>query len=196
MRWPAAVIVFVLAGPAHADDGYFFEESIGGAAYLGELGRYGDGAPRFQFGVGVRRGTWTVSGFGGGLVPDFYAIDCYGEEECAAFEAPSGGLGFAGVDIRKRWRLLSLARWGRPGVYERPGVFVGLRAGPRWFFGYDALDGVSGAGIGGAASLEGDLWVLGYFADFGIDIMRLHGPEGTVRGSTPYFVFGAKFGWL
>jgi hypothetical protein len=196
MRWPAAVLVLLLVGTASADDGYFFEESLGGAGYRGELARYGGGAPRFQFGVGVRRGAWTVTGFGAALVPDFYAIDCYGEEECAAFDAPSPGLGAAGIDLRKRWRLLSLRRWGRPGVYERPGVFASLRAGPRWFFGNDALDGFSGPGLGGAASLEGDLWVLGYFVDFGIDLMRLQGPEGTLRGSTPYLMFGAKVGWL
>lgn len=195
MRWPAAVLVCVLAGSARADNGYFLEESLGGAGYLGQLARYGGGGARLQVGFGVRRGDWTYGVFGAGLMSDFFTIDCYGEE-CAGFDAPRADLAVFGADVRRRWRLLSLRRWGRPGVYERPGVFVSLRGGPRWVVGDRALDGYAGAGIGAAASLEGDLWIFGYYVDAGIDVMRLQGPGDTVRGSTPYLVFGGKFGWL
>jgi hypothetical protein len=194
MRWLVFAIAITAATPALADDGYYLEESFGGAGYQGELGRYG-GAPRFQIGFGIRRGAWTYEVFGSATIPDFYYIDCYGAE-CAYAAAPTAGLGAFGVDARKRWRLLSLRRFDKPGVYERPGVFVALHGGPRWFFGSEALDGYSGPGLGGGVALEGDLWVLGYFLDVGIDVMRLRGPDDTVHGSTPYLMVGAKMGWL
>jgi hypothetical protein len=193
MRWLAFAIVLA-ASSARADNGYYISESLGGGDYKGQLSQY-DGAPRFQIGAGVRRGPWTVEAFGTFLVPDFFFIDCYGEE-CAYAARPQAGLGAFGLDLRKRWRLLSLRRWRHPGVYERPGVFVALHGGARWFVGNQALDGYQGPGIGGGATLEGDLWVLGYFLDLGIDIMRLEGPGAPVHGSTPYVVIGAKLGWL
>lgn len=194
MRWLVMVIVIAAAAPAHADSGYYVTESIGGSDYKGQLARY-DGAPRFQIGVGARRGPWSVEAFGTFLVPDAFFIDCYGAE-CAYASKPKAGLGAFGVDVRHRWRLLHLRRFGKPGVYERPGVFVALHGGPRWFDASDALDGYQGPGIGGGATLEGDLWVIGYFLDLGLDIVRLDGPDGPVRGSTPYLVIGAKLGWL
>jgi hypothetical protein len=194
MRWLIIAIVITAATAAHADDGYFVDEALGGASYRGELGRY-DGAPRFQLGFGVRRGDWTVEAFGTFLVPDFFYIDCYGEE-CAYAAKPQAGLGAFGVDARKRWRLLSLRRWGKPGVYERPGLFMALHGGPRWFVGDDAIAGYAGPGLGGGASLEGDLWVIGYYVDFGMDLMRLSGPGDAIHGSTPYVMLGAKVGWL
>jgi hypothetical protein len=194
MRWLVFAIAITAATPALADDGYFFQESIGGASYAGELGRY-PGAPRLQFGAGVRRGSWTYEAFGAATIPDFLYIDCYGSE-CAYASRPTAGLAEFGVDVRKRWRLLNLRRWGKPGVYERPGLFVALHGGPRWFWADQALDGYSGPGLGGGGAIEGDLWILGYFMDVGIDVMRLHGPDGTIHGSTPYLMFGAKVGWL
>jgi hypothetical protein len=38
--------------------------------------------------------------------------------------------------------------------------------------------------------------VLGYFVDFGLDVMRMQGHDDVVHGSTPYFMLGAKLGWL
>jgi hypothetical protein len=196
MRWLVIAIAITAATPAHADDGYYVEESMGGSSYQGQLGQYGDGAPRVQIGFGARRGPWTVEAFGSFMVPDLFFVDCYGSE-CAYAARPQAGLGAFGVDLRKRWRLLSLRRWGKPGTYERPGVFMALHGGPRWFVGDDAIAGYHGPGIGGGATLEGDLWVIGYFVDFGIDVLRLQGPQGdTIRGSTPYVMFGGKVGWL
>lgn len=195
MRWLVVAIAITAATPARAGDGYYLTEALGGSSYDGELGRYGDGVPRFHIGFGVRRGALTVEAFGSFAVPDFYYIDCYGSE-CAYAARPQAGLGAFGVDVRKRWRLLSLRRWGRPGVYERPGVFVALHGGARWFVADQALDGYQGPGLGGGAALEGDLWVIGYFVDFGLDVMRLQGHGETVHGSTPYVMFGAKLGWL
>jgi hypothetical protein len=194
MRCLVVVIVFMAAAPALANDGYFLSESLGGASYRGELTRY-DGAPRFQIGVGVRRGPWTVEAFGSFLVPDLFFVDCYGEE-CAYAARPQAGLGAFGLDLRKRWRLLSLRRWGKPGVYERPGVFMALHGGARWFVGSDAIRGYQGPGVGGGATLEADLWVIGYYVDVGVDVMRLDGPGEPIHGSTPYVMFGAKVGWL
>ena len=195
MRW--LVIAMVLSTPtaAHADSGYYIEESLGGGSYDGQISRYGDGAPRLQIGFAARRGDWTVEVFGAGLVSDFFYVDCYGEE-CAYAAQPKADLATFGVDARKRWKLLSLRRWGKPGVYERPGLFMALHAGPRWWWGDAAIAGYSGPGIGGGAALEGDIWVIGYFVDFGIDVFRLTGPGETMRGSTPYVMFGAKVGWL
>ena len=195
MRWLVIALAITAATPARADDGYYLEEAFGGGTYQGELARYGDSAPRLQVGFGVRRGPWTVEAFGSFAVPDLFYIDCYGSE-CAYAARPQAGLGAFGLDVRKRWRLLSLRRWRRPGVYERPGVFVALHGGPRWFVADQALDGYRGPGIGGGATVEGDLWVIGYFVDFGLDVMRLDGPGEPVHGSTPYVMFGGKVGWL
>jgi len=194
MRWLAVAIAITAAAPAVADDGYFFSESLGGAGYRGELAKY-DGAPRFQIGASVRRGPWTVEAFGSFLVPDLFFIDCYGEE-CAAAARPQAGLGAFGLDLRKRWRLLGVRRWGKPGVYARPGVFMALHGGARWFVGDDALQGYQGPGIGGGAALEGDLWLIGYYLDLGVDVMRLDGPGEPIHGSTPYVMVGGKLGWL
>ncbi len=194
MRWLAFAIVITLAASARADDGYFIAESLGGTSYRGELARYG-GAPRFQIGFDVRRGPWTFEVFGSFAVPDAFFIDCYGDE-CAYAAQPKAGLGAFGVDLRKRWRLLSLKRLGKPGVYERPGLFMALHGGPRWFVGDSAIDGYSGPGLGGGAAVEGDVWVIGYYVDFGLDVMRLSGPGEAIHGSTPYVMFGGKMGWL
>lgn len=196
MRWLVFAIAITAATPSRAlaDDGYYFSEAFGGAGYLGELSRY-DGAPKFQFGFGVRRGAWAVEAFGSFMIPDLFFIDCYGEE-CAYAAKPQAGLGAGGVDLRRRFRLLYLQRWGKPGVYERPGVFATLHGGVRWYGATDALQGYGGPGIGAGAALEGDLWILGYFADVGIDLLTLRGPGETIHGSTPYVMFGAKVGWL
>ena len=179
---------------AAADDGYYFAESLGGASYRGEIARY-DGAPRFQLEFGVRRDDWTLSLVGVANIPGFFFVDCYGEE-CAYAAKPTAGIGGGGIDLRKRWQLLHMRRWGRPGVYERPGLFVALHGGARWFVGSDALDGYSGPGLGAGAALEGELWVLGYYMDVGIDVLTLRGRDDTIHGSTPYVAFGGKLGWL
>lgn len=194
MRWLIVAISITAATAAHAEDGYYLTESFGGGAYRGELSRY-DGAPRFQIGGGVRRGSWSVEAFGTFLVPDLFYIDCYGAE-CAYAAKPQAGLGAFGMDLRKRWRLASVRRWRGQGFYERPGVFMALHGGARWYVGDGELDGYQGLGLGGGAAIEGDLWVIGYFLDFGLDVMRLEGPKETIHGSTPYVMLGAKLGWL
>ncbi|HEY5949821.1 MAG TPA: hypothetical protein VIV40_30205 [Kofleriaceae bacterium] len=196
MRWLVFAIAITAASHvAVADDGYYLEEGLGGGSYNGELGRFGDGAPRLQIGFAARRGSVSYEAFGSFLIPDLFFIDCYGEE-CAYAARPQAGLGAFGVDVRKRWRLLSLRRWGKPGVYERPGLFVALHGGPRWFVGSDAIQDYQGPGLGGGAALEGDIWIFGYFADVGMDVMRLSGPNDTLHGSMPYVMFGVKIGWL
>jgi hypothetical protein len=200
MRWLVIAIVLTAVATvgiraASADDGYYLEEAFGGGGYQGELARYGDGAPRFQIGFGVRRGDWTVEAFGSFSVPDLFYIDCYGEE-CAYAARPQAGLGAFGLDLRKRWRLLSLRHWSGRGTWQRPGVFFALHGGPRWFVGDLAIDGYAGPGMGGGAAIEGDLWVIGYFVDFGMDVLRLRSGDDVIHGSTPYIMFGAKLGWL
>jgi hypothetical protein len=180
---------------AYGDTGIYAEESLGGGSYRGELARYGDGAARLRFGAGIRRGEWATELYGSFMAPDFFYIDCY-SEECAYAAMPKADVISVGLDVRKRWRLLSLQRWGKPGVYERPGVFMALHGGPRWITGDDAIRGYGGPGIGGGAAIEGDLWVIGYFVDFGLDVFRLEGPGETLHGSTPYVMFGGKIGWL
>ncbi len=195
MRLLGFLIAITAATPALADDGYYIEESAGGGSYRGELSRYGSGEPRVQIGFGVRRGDWTVEAFGTFLVPDLFYIDCYGAE-CAYAARPQAGLGAFGLDLRKRWRLLSLRRWSQPGTYERPGLFVALHGGPRLFVGDHAIEGYVGPGLGGGAAIEGDVWIIGYFIDFGVDVMRLQGDHDAIHGSTPYIMFGGKVGWL
>ena len=194
MRLLVFAIAITAATPAVADDGYYVDEAMGGADFRGELARY-DGAPRLKIGFGVRRGTWAVEGYGAFLVPDLFYIDCYGDE-CAYAARPQAGLGAFGVDVRKRWKLLHLRRWGKPGVYERPGLFMALHGGPRWFVGDDAIQGYQGPGLGAGAALEGDIWVIGYYMDVGLDVMTLAGPGDAIHASTPYLMFGAKVGWL
>ena len=192
MRWLVLATLIALASPAHADDGYFFQESIGGAAYRGELGRY-DSAPMFHFGFDVRRGPWIVEAFGAFTIPDLGYTDCYGSE-CAYAAKPQAALGELGVDLKKRLRLLYLHAGHR--TFERPGVFVSLHGGPRVISGSEALDGYHGFGLGGGATLEGDLWVIGYYVDAGMDVMTLTSATDTIHGSTPYIMFGGKVGWL
>jgi hypothetical protein len=62
--------------------------------------------------------------------------------------------------------------------------------------GQDAIEGHAGPGLGGGATLEGDLWVIGYLVDLGLDVFHLAGPGDAIRGSTPYVMFGGKVGWL
>ncbi|HEY5927034.1 MAG TPA: hypothetical protein VIV11_35345 [Kofleriaceae bacterium] len=195
MRWLVIAIAITAATPARADSGYYLTEGFGGGDYDGQLARYGGGAPRFHIGFGMRRDDTSFELFGSFLIPDLYYVDCYGEE-CAYAARPQGGLNTVGIDVRRRWRLLSLRRFGKPGVYERPGVFVALHGGARWFGGEEALSDYAGPGIGGGVALEGDLWILGYYLDLGLDLLHLEGPGETIRGSIPYMMFGAKFGWL
>jgi hypothetical protein len=192
MRWLVLVTLIALASPAHADDGYYFQESLGGAAYRGELGRY-DGAPMFHFGFNVRRGPWVVEAFGAFTIPDFGYVDCYGSE-CAYAAKPQAALGMFGVDLKKRLRLLYLHTGHR--TFERPGVFVSVHGGPRVIEGDEALANYHGFGLGGGATLEGDLWVIGYYVDVGADVMTLTSRDDTIHGSTPYIMFGGKVGWL
>jgi hypothetical protein len=194
MRWLVLAIAITAAAPAHAESGYYFSEALGGGDYDGQLGRYG-GAPRFELRFGMRRDAISFELTGTFMIPDFLYIDCYGEE-CAYAARPKAGLGAAGVELRQRWRLLSLKRVGRPGVYERPGLFVSVHGGMKWWGGSEAIEGYGGPGVTGGVSLEGDLWILGYFADLGLDVLHLEGPGETIRGSIPYVVFGGKFGWL
>ncbi len=192
----ALIAIVATVGTARADDGYYLDEALGAGGYRGELAGFDAGAPRFHLGFAARRGDHAVELFGAFEVPDLFYIDCYGEE-CAQADRPHAGLGAVGLDLRKRWRLLSLRRWNKPGVYERPGVFVALHGGARWVVGTDAIDGYRGPGLGGGATLEGDLWVLGYYVDVGLDVFRLEGPGGEIlHGSTPYLMFGGKLGWL
>ena len=80
MRFLPIVIVLGSVQLAHADNGYFFEESFGGGGYKGGLSAYGDGGFRLQMGMGHRRGEWSYEALGGAIVPDFLYVDCYGEE--------------------------------------------------------------------------------------------------------------------
>ena len=196
MRSVVIAIVVALATPAAADTAVFATEAIGGAGYRGELAHF-DGAPQITIGGGVRRGPVSVELFGRWIVPDFLFIDCYGIE-CAYWEKPKAGIGALGLDVGYRWRLLYVRKWlgYRPGVWERPGLFVSVRGGPRWVWGSDAIAGHDGPGLGVAASVEADVWVIGYFVDVGIDAYRLRGPDDTIHASSPYLMIGAKVGWL
>jgi hypothetical protein len=180
------VVLATLAAPAHADNGYFVAESFGGGGFRGELARY-DGAPRVQIGFDVRRGPWTFELMYGATVNN---VSYEGAMQ------PSASLELYGLDLRYRWRLLSLRRFNGRGAYERPGLFVALHGGPRWFEGGQAIDGYSGMGLGAGAALEGDVWVIGYFLDAGIDVITLAGDDETLHGSHPYLMIGGKLGWL
>jgi hypothetical protein len=185
MRWLVLAIV-LQAVPAAAGDGYFLEESLGGTAYHGDLARFGTGAPRLQIGFNIRRDASTVELFGAFSVPELFYIDCYGAE-CDGM--PPAGLGAIGADLRQRWQI-GRSRW------QRLGLWFNLHGGLRWYEGTGAIDGYRGPGIGGGAGAELDIWVIGYFVDFGIDAMRLHGGGDVLQASTPYVRFGAKLGWL
>ena len=160
MRWLVTLTLIALASPAHADDGYFFQESGGPATFRGELGRY-DATAMIQFGLtfGVDHGLSRRSA--GSPFRDLGYTDCYGSE-CAYAAKPKASLGMFGIDLKKRVRLLymSVHLNGQRHTYQRPGVFVSLHGGPRVIGGEDALANYHGYGIGGGATLEGDLWVL------------------------------------
>lgn len=199
----ALVLVLAVAGThvARADEtGVYVQEALGGFAYGGDLGGPGTGAPRFQIGVGLRRGADTAELFVAGAVPDLFFVDCYGAE-CDGTKPKS--FTQIGVDLRRQWPLLR-SRW------SRVGVSMFLHAGPRWVVGNDALAGMRGPGIGAGAGISGDAKLIGYFIDFGIDAMWLHGPFGEIArapgdsqpesrdmlGTAKYIVFGGKLGWM
>lgn len=191
MRWLLIATAITLAGSAgtvRADSGAYFIESIGGASYRGELSRF-DGGPRFQLGVGVWHGPWSIEFFGSGTDPNALFIDCYGEE-CAYAAKPEAPLQVFGVDLRERWRIVSSP------LSTKVGLFMTLHGGPRYVEASEALQGYRGVGIGAGASLDFNFWVVGGSLDFGTDLMRLEGSGDVVHGSTPYVLLGMKLGWM
>jgi hypothetical protein len=188
MRCTAVLLAVLSWSPIVVADGVYLSESIGGTAYQGGLKAYGTGGPRLSISIGYRRDpAWAVEAVIGAIVPDMFYIDCYGDE-CGE-DPRAGAYGFGGVDIKRRWPLAH-SRW--PGLAVR----ATLHAGPRVFIGTDALTGYDGIGLNAGASLEADLWVIGYFLDFGIDAMWMAMPVDHMRATAPYVMFGGKVGWL
>jgi hypothetical protein len=192
MRWPIVATTITLAGsatPARADSGAYIIETFGGASYRGELSRF-DGGPRLQVGFGAWHGPWSLEFFGSGIDPNFFFIDCYGDE-CAYAAKPEAPLQTWGLDLRERWRIVSSP------LSRKVGLFMTLHGGPRYVEASEALQGYRGGGLGVGASLDFNFWVIGGTIDFGTDVMRLEGPGGDViHGSTPYVMFGMKLGWM
>jgi len=185
MRFLAIALVVGWTGVASAD-GAFFSESGGGTAYKGGLAAYGSGALRVEFGAGYRRGPWTVELLGGG---GWVEADCFGVN-CELTGVQHGGsVGYFGFDLERRWPVLQ-SRW------RGLGLRFALHAGPRYFVGTDALNGYDGPGLNAGAQIEGDIWVLGYFIDAGIDAMRLSMPVDSVTGTAPYVMIGGRVGWM
>jgi hypothetical protein len=196
MRRIAIALVIALEAPAAADTGAYMTEAVGFAGFRGELSQFA-AAPQATIGGGVRRDAISVELFGRWIVPDYFVIDCYGRE-CAEQAKPDAGIASIGLDVSHRWRLLYVRKWlgYRPGTYGRPGLFASVRGGPRWVWGTDAISGRDGPGLGAAASLEADVWIVGYFVDLGVDVYRLRGGGDTVHASSQFLMIGAKVGWL
>jgi hypothetical protein len=92
-----ALLLLLMPSLASAEEiGINFDEAFGGASYRGELATMGTGGPRLQLSFNARRGPWTVSVLGGGVMPDFFFIDCYGDE-C---DVPrSAAYSYGGLDL-------------------------------------------------------------------------------------------------
>ena len=177
MRIVSIACVLCLAVPAHADSVYF-AETFTAASYQGDLAAYGKGGLRFQFGINLRQGAWTVEVLGGVLLNEHLSSD-----------PERGAYTFCGVDLRRSWPLKE-SRW------QGLGARVALHAGPRLFIGNATLTGYRGPGVSAGASLEGDLWVIGYFAEVGFDAMWMQMPVDHVAGIAPFIGIGGKLGWL
>ncbi len=192
MRFLAIAIVALGFARGARADGFYFSEAIGGAGYTGGLRPYSGSALRFQIGAGWRHGSprhphWAFEFLGGGV--DNEGIDpCYeGYERCRV--ANEGGFNFVGIDVKRRFPLVQ-SRW--TGL----GIRAALHAGPRLYWGQGALTGYDGAGFNVGVALEGDIWVLGYFVDFGVDAVWMSMPVDSVVGTSPHVMFGGRFGWL
>jgi hypothetical protein len=172
---------------AHAEEiGIYVDEAIGGASYKGELAEMGTGAPRFQMSFAARRGPWTASLLFGAAIPDFFFIDCYGDE-CNA--PPSAGLGYGGADIKRAWPLVRSS-------YRHVGTQLFLHGGPRWYEGQEAIKGYSGPGLSAGAGIEAYFFAVGVYADFGIDAFRLTSEMDVLHASTPYVMVGFRLGLM
>ena len=190
MRW--ALLAVIACSSTAVADGFYATESFGGASYQGDLGRYADGLARFSAGAGVVTGPWAVEVSGTWLVgPDYFAIDCYDEQECAALAAPDPELHFIALDVRRTWRVL-YSTWTR-----HVGVDLVLHGGPRRFGGDGLFAGYQGYGVGGGASIDVNLKVFSMFVDFGTDVGALSrdGYE-TLYAKLPYVTLGARLGWM
>lgn len=190
MRWAIFAICMVMASshPARAD-GAYIGEGLGGTAYHGDFARFGSGAPRLQISGGYVRGPWALEVWGAGLVPDFFYIDCYGDE-CAAAAAPQLGMSELGIDIRRAWRVV-YSTWT-----NKIGLDFVLHGGPRFAVGTDSLDGYQGVGLGGGAALDLNLKLISMYVDFSSDLVELSGPGGTFSGSLPTIMMGCRLGWM
>lgn len=193
-----SIAILAGLGGTAAAEGVFVEEGIGGADYRGDLAAF-DGAPRFQLSLGLRRGAWTLSLFGGATEPGMFGIDCYGSE---CDPTPTASYSFGGADLKRAWPLAA--------KNEHLAVRLFMHGGARWFDGDDDIEGYAGPGVGGGAGIEGDCYLIGYALDFGLDAMWLRAPAATViarapsgLGSTgdifaaaPYVMITGRFGWM
>ncbi|HEY4058416.1 MAG TPA: hypothetical protein VGM39_17505 [Kofleriaceae bacterium] len=182
---------------AHADIGVYFADGFGGAAYRGQLSHYSDGDIRMMMGLGIRRDN-DVLFISGAMNGGLFEYDCYGTECDSELSAEFGTFS---VDFRKRIPLLYMNRLFSEGTYEHPVLSLELGGGPRWNWGdFGSSSGVvygNGPGLGVNATLSADLWVIGYYLQAGLDVQHFDLDDGrTVRGSTPYILFGAKAGWM
>jgi hypothetical protein len=173
-----------------ADDGYYMEVSAGPVSYLGELAAYAGDTGKVHVAFSARFAAWTFELTMGGLLNDGPAR-CGRGVQCRVIEEPGPvELDVFGTNVRHRWRLVG-TRW------SRFGLATSVYGGVRRYWGEAALDEYAGFGIGGGARIELDVWAFGYFLDVGGDAMRLTSVDGSVlHGTTPYFLLGAKLGWL
>lgn len=186
----AILLLVALSSTAGADGGYL-AESFGGGSYQGDLRDFSTGEFRLGISAGYVRGPWALEVGGAAYIPDFFYIDCYGDE-CLAAAAPEAGLAVAHVDVRRAWRV-QRSPWT-----DKIGIDMVLHGGPRWFVGQDALDARRGPGVGGGATLDLNLRILSVFLDTGMDLgVMAGGDDGeviTVR--LPYVAFGMRLGWM
>jgi hypothetical protein len=182
-----ALLLLLVPSLAYAEEiGVNFDEGIGGASYRGELATMGSGGPRLQLALNVRRGPWTVSVLGGGVMPDFFFIDCYGEE-CDV--PPSASYSYGGVDLKRAWPLVHSR-------HRHGGLQMFLHGGPRWYEGDQAIKGYAGPGLSAGAGIEAHAIVVGGYVDFGIDAFRLTSHMDVLHGSSPYVMLGIRLGLM
>lgn len=191
MRWAPLLVIIAWSSTAAAD-GLYVTESIGGASYQGDLGRYADGLVRASIGVGVVTGPWAAEVSGTWLVSGAaFAIDCYPETESCGLATPAPELHFLSVDARRTWRIL-YSTWTR-----HIGLDLVLHGGPRRFTGDGLFDGYRGYGVGGGATVDVNLKVFSMFVDLGTDVgvLSRDGYE-TLYAKLPYVIVGARLGWM
>jgi hypothetical protein len=183
------LVMLALCGTASADGGGYFIETVGAAAYHGDLARFSPFEARLLLGGGYVRGPWAFEASVTLFLPDSPSSSC-GTAKCRTLVDPVD-LSIANLDVRRAWRIL------RPRFTRAIGVDMVLHGGPRWAVCETPRDAYAGPGVGGGATVEMNLKAVSMFIDLGLDVAMLRGASGDrMSARLPYVGAGMRLGWF